>query len=66
MAAPSTKPRATLAELAAIPDHDRLEIIGGAIVEKAAPSVDHATAEFHLGAILGPFAQKPGGSRPGG
>jgi Uma2 family endonuclease len=66
MAVPTTK-RTTLADLLAIEDRDRLEIIGGEIVEKAMPSWRHARAETKYGEILAPFNRKAGGSRgPGG
>jgi Uma2 family endonuclease len=66
MAVP-TKKRATLADLLAIEDHDRLEILGGEIVEKALPSWRHARAETKYGEILAPFNRKAGGPRgPGG
>jgi Uma2 family endonuclease len=66
MAVP-TKKRPTLADLLAIEDHDRLEIIGGEIVERALPSWRHARAETKYGEILAPFNRKPGGPRdPGG
>ena len=66
MAVP-TKQRMTLADLLAIEDHDRLEIMGGEIVEKALPSWRHARAETKSGEILAPFNRKAGGPRgPGG
>src|SRR4249920_3316177 len=66
MAVP-TKKRATVADLIAIEDCDRLEIIGGEIVQKAMPSWRHARAETKYGEILAPFNRKAGGPRgPGG
>jgi Uma2 family endonuclease len=66
MAVP-TKKRTILADLVAIEDHDRLEIIGGELVEKAMPSWHHARAETKYGEILAPFNRKPGSPRgPGG
>jgi Uma2 family endonuclease len=65
MATPSRKP-ATLADLIARSDHDRLEIIGGEIVEKAIPSPAHAAAELELAAAVAPFNRRPGGRDPGG
>ena len=47
-------------------DHDRLEIIGGEIVEKAMPSPAHAAAELELAAAIAPFNRRPGGRDPGG
>ncbi|HET7501737.1 MAG TPA: Uma2 family endonuclease [Kofleriaceae bacterium] len=66
MAVP-TKKRATLSDLLAVADHDRLEIIDGDLVEKALPSWRHARAETKYGEILAPFNRKAGGPRgPGG
>src|SRR5882672_10106203 len=66
MAVP-TKQRATVADLIAIQDCDRLEIIGGELVEKAMPSWRHSRAEAKYGEILAPFNRKAGGTRgPGG
>ena len=65
MATPPRRP-ATLADLAGRDDVDRLEIIGGEIVEKAAPSPNHSLAEIKLGAAVDPFNRKPGGQGPGG
>jgi Uma2 family endonuclease len=65
MATPSRKP-ATFADLMARADHDRLEIIGGEIVEKAMPSPAHAAAELELAAAIAPFNRRPGGRDPGG
>jgi Uma2 family endonuclease len=47
-------------------DADRLEIIGGQIVEKAAPSVEHSFSETKLVVAIDPFNRKPGGRGPGG
>lgn len=66
MAAP-TKQRAAVADLIASQDCDRLEIIGGEIVQKAMPSWRHARAKTKCGEILAPFNRKAGGPRgPGG
>jgi Uma2 family endonuclease len=65
MAAPSRKP-ATLADLIARGDPDRLELVSGEIVEKAAPSGAHAHTETKLGAVIDPFNRKPGPKGPGG
>ncbi|MBX3156495.1 MAG: Uma2 family endonuclease [Deltaproteobacteria bacterium] len=59
------KPK-TVADLAAIADHDRLEIIGGSIVEKAVPSPDHAFTKARLGGLLHGFNRRPGRRGPGG
>lgn len=66
MAVPSKPLIATAADLAAIPDHDRLEIVGGGIVEKAAPSAAHSFAESRLGGVLHGFNRRPGTRGPGG
>jgi len=65
VATPSWKP-ATLADLIARGDCDRLEIIGGEIVEKAAPSPAHAATELQLSAAIAPFSRRPSGHSPGG
>ena len=65
MATPSRKP-ATIDDLIARGDHDRLEIIGGEIIEKAMPSPAHALAEFQVAFAIGPFNRRAGGSGPGG
>lgn len=66
MLAPSRKP-ATFADLIAREDPDRLEIVGGEIVEKAMPSPGHARSEAKLAVAFDPFNRRPGGPRgPGG
>ena len=65
MVQPSRRP-ATLEDLAACGDPDRLEIIGGEIVEKAAPSADHSWTKTRLVVTVGPFNRKAGGRGPGG
>jgi hypothetical protein len=63
----SLKPSpATLADLAAAIPNDRLELVGGELVEKAAPSVDHGFAESRLAGRLDPFNRRPGRRGPGG
>ena len=62
MATPARIP-ATMSDLVARRDHDRLEIIAGEIVEKATPSPAHAMTEFKLAAAIDPFNRRPG-SRP--
>ena len=61
----STKP-ATLDDLIVRDDRDRLELVNGEIVEKAAPSRAHAHTETKVGEIVGPFNRKPGPKGPGG
>jgi Uma2 family endonuclease len=57
---------ATLEDLAACDDPGRRELIGGEIVEKAAPSADHSWSETRLVEAVGPFNRKPGARGPGG
>jgi hypothetical protein len=64
MGQPSRR-RATLEDLAARGDPDRLEIVAGEIIEKAAPSADHSWSEARLVEAIGPFNRKPGGRGPG-
>lgn len=61
----SSRKRATVDDLLAR-EHDRLEIIDGEIVEKAAPSPNHSLAEIKIGAAIDPFNRRPGGRGPGG
>jgi Uma2 family endonuclease len=65
MVASSRRP-ATFEDLLARGDADRLEIIGGEIVEKAAPSPEHSFAEIKLGVAVDPFNRRPGSRGPGG
>ena len=66
MAAPSRRP-ATWQDLLARGDPDRLEIVGGELVEKAAPSFGHGFTEGKLAAAFDPFNRRAGGPRgPGG
>lgn len=66
MASAANSPRlATFVDLAALGDDRCAEIIGGAIVEKAAPSFEHGDAQSSLVAALkDPFQRRRGG--PGG
>jgi len=58
---------ATFADLATLGDSVRAEIIGGEIVEKAAPTMEHGSAQAALGSYLHRrFNRKPGGRWPGG
>ena len=56
----------TVADLALIDDHDRLEIVHGSIVEKAMPSAEHSIGLAKLGEITGPFNRRAGPRGPGG
>lgn len=58
---------ATFADLAALGDAVRAEIIHGAIVEKAGPTMEHGRSQRGLGGFLGRRYDRPPGSRwPGG
>lgn len=55
----------TLADWLAAPEDARLELIDGELIEKAAPTFEHGSAQtLTAGAIAGPFHRRPGG--PGG
>ena len=58
---------ATFADLERLGDDVRAEIIRGAIVEKAMPTMEHGETQRSLGGYLGRrFSRKPGGRWPGG
>jgi Uma2 family endonuclease len=62
---------ATLEDFLAIPEGERFhELIGGEIVQKAAPLPEHGGAQFQVASSLGPpFGRRPPGGppdRPGG
>src|SRR5258708_36470813 len=62
----SPKP-ATIDDLIARGDNAGLEITGGEIVEKAAPSAEHSSGSAGFPQVLGPFNRRAGGPRgPGG
>jgi Uma2 family endonuclease len=66
MVAPGTK-LATAADLGALPDDSRAEILHGVIVEKARPSGEHGASQAAFGTVLGRrFQRRPGGRWPGG
>jgi Uma2 family endonuclease len=62
----SSRRLATFEDLLAHDDPDRLEIIGGEIVEKAAPSPGHSLTENKLAVAVDPFNRRPGSRGPGG
>jgi Uma2 family endonuclease len=63
----SSRKPATIDDLIARGDYDRLEIIGGEIVEKAAPSGKHSRGSARFPQTLAPFDRRAGGPRgPGG
>lgn len=58
---------ATHADLMALREDVRAEIVRGAIVERAAPSGEHSASQLAFGAVLGRRFQRHGGGRwPGG
>jgi Uma2 family endonuclease len=58
---------ATFADLAALPDDLRAEIVHGMIVEKASPSAEHGASQLTFGiALARRFQRKPGARWPGG
>jgi Uma2 family endonuclease len=58
---------ATFADLQALPDDARAEIIHGVIVEKASPSAEHGESQFAFSTVIGHRFQRRSGSRwPGG
>lgn len=58
----------TLADLLAIPEHERFhELIDGQIIERAAPSGEHGTAQLAVGTVLSHSFRRPSGEGgPGG
>jgi Uma2 family endonuclease len=58
-------PLATASDLLAVRDDRRVEVIGGVIVEKAAPSYEHGDAQSSLAELLKPPFQRGRGG-PGG
>lgn len=57
---------ATFADLERLGDSVSAEIIGGEIVEKASPTMEHGRSQRALAGYLDPFDRKPGGKWPGG
>jgi len=64
----AARPLATVADLLAIPEHERFhEIIGGELVRKAMPSGPHGRAQVRLGGrVSRSYDRQPGGRWPGG
>ena len=62
------RPLATAEDLARLPDDAHMEVVRGALVEKAAPSAEHANAQSYVTVLIkGPFQRCPGGTGgPGG
>lgn len=63
--APKRTP-ATIAEALARPESDRIELIRGTLVQKAAPTGEHGRTQASIIRGTGPFDRKPGGRHPGG
>ena len=65
---PRKQARATPSDFLAIPEERRFhELIAGEIVEKAAPSAEHATTQLEVGSrLIGPFGRHPPSGGPGG
>jgi Uma2 family endonuclease len=61
---PATKRPATFADLRALGENVRAEVIHGVIVEKAAPTFDHGSAQGSLFVALGPAFSRRGGGGP--
>lgn len=64
----SARRAATLDDLWAIPEAERFhELVGGLLIQKAAPTGEHGDAQAGVvGAVRSPFQRKPGGGGPGG
>lgn len=64
---PAPRGHATVRDLLAVPEERRFhEIIDGEILEKAAPSYEHGSAQSSLVASLQPTFHRPPGGGPGG
>jgi Uma2 family endonuclease len=66
MVAPLKVPPATADDLQASANADRLELVAGALIEKAAPSPSHSFAEAKIVEAVHLFNRRPGGRGPGG
>jgi Uma2 family endonuclease len=67
MAIAAKRPEATIDDALARPDSDRIELIRGTLVEKAAPTSEHSSTQVHLDRRVGDrFDRRPGGRWPGG
>ena len=64
----SARRKATIEDFYAIPEEQRFhELIGGELIEKAAPSGEHGGAQFGIVSALGPaFQRRSGSGGPGG
>jgi Uma2 family endonuclease len=67
MAAAPPRRLATVADLLALGEDARAELIDGEIAEKAAPTFEHGVAQGTvIGRLHGPYHRRPGGGQPGG
>lgn len=67
MAIAPKRPPATIEDALARPESERVEVIRGTLVHKAAPAGEHSVAQAHLIRSVGNrFDRKPGGRWPGG
>lgn len=57
---------ATLADLLAAPEEDRLELVEGVLRPKGATDADHGHAQVRITELIAPFHRRPGGRFPGG
>jgi Uma2 family endonuclease len=64
----SARRAATIDDLWAIPEAERFhELVGGELIQKAAPTGEHGDAQAGVvGAVRPPFQRKPGSGGPGG
>jgi hypothetical protein len=64
----SIRSGATLDDFWAIPEGERFhELVGGELIQKAAPSGEHGDAQAGVvSALRSPFQRNPGGGGPGG
>jgi Uma2 family endonuclease len=61
------KAQATLADYQELPEHSRVELLRGALVEREVTGPKHGRALLRLGAsVTSRFDRKPGGKFPGG
>src|SRR5438128_1820630 len=57
----------TVADYLARPEHERIELIRGTIVDKGEATGEHSlTQASTTGTLRNPFQRKPGGRSPGG
>jgi Uma2 family endonuclease len=67
LAIASQRSVATVEQALARPESERVELIRGTLVQKAAPTAEHGTAQSHIVAgVIGAFDRRPSGRWPGG